>query len=269
MLLFSKVKWSPGLWLRQRCRDQNHHEDNLPRRSHPEARQLREGLALCVLRLQTSGLQVAQADGLQGETGKVIFTSFGRRWKNPQHRGTITHSTKSLLSATSQLEFLFNCLPKAVVLGFFFKKNHTWSHLYTHIITVYCGKFLLWLPKYVWMFDLHVFFWTSAIWLITFCTFPPVDEQVVFIVWLSGQIYSVYTADKSQGSHQLLIFYHSLFKNDKKNPGGTCHVEWLSGCNSGPDQLVANEYIYCYSHVWCHVVSLFSLWLLPKGTHVS
>lgn len=85
MLLFWKVKRSPGLWLRQRCWDQNHHEDNVPRRSHPEARQLRERLALCLLRLQTSGFQVAQADGLQGETGKVILKAFGRRWKNPQH----------------------------------------------------------------------------------------------------------------------------------------------------------------------------------------
>lgn len=102
-----------------------------------------------------------------------------------------------------------------------FFKNHTCSHLYTHIITVYCGKFLLlWLPKYVWMFELRVCFWTSAVRPITFCTFPPVDVQAVFIVWLSGQIYSVYTSDKSQGSRQLLIFYHSLFKNDKKKIRG-------------------------------------------------
>lgn len=68
-----QVKWSSGKRLRQRRWDQNHHEDHISRGRHPEARKLREKLAFCFFRFQTTGLQVAPTDGLQGETGKSNF----------------------------------------------------------------------------------------------------------------------------------------------------------------------------------------------------
>lgn len=151
MFLLSKVKWSPSIWLRQRCGIQNHHEDNVSRRSHPEARKLRERLALCLLRLQTSGFQVAQADGLQGETGKVILTFFFFFLNGVKNSSNIWHEA----CWVPHLCWSFIMMPFRKAFFFFI-----WlSHLDTHIIAVYCRKFLLlWLPECVWMFELRVFF---------------------------------------------------------------------------------------------------------------
>lgn len=80
-LLWPQVKWSSGKRLRQRRWDQNHHEDHISRRRHPEARKLREKLTFCFFRIQTTGLQVAPTDGLQGETGKSHF----RHLKNSEY----------------------------------------------------------------------------------------------------------------------------------------------------------------------------------------
>lgn len=68
--LLLQVKRGAGERLPEGRGVQDHHPHHLPRGSHPEAGALREGLALRLLRLQASRLQVAPADGVQGEAGK-------------------------------------------------------------------------------------------------------------------------------------------------------------------------------------------------------
>lgn len=101
------------------------------------------------------------------------------------------------------------------------------------------------------------------------------DAWAVFIVWLSGPKSSVYIAAYSQGSLQLLIFHLSLFQNRKNQTTcGPCVTLADStgsvpcGCNSTLGQLVACGCVYYY--VWCHSLSLLSLWpILSKSNNVS
>lgn len=85
IILCLQVEWSPSNWLWQRCRDQNHHEDYLPRGSYPETWKLWKRLTFCIFCFQTAGFQVAQTDGLQGETGEDIFKFLKSESHNHEH----------------------------------------------------------------------------------------------------------------------------------------------------------------------------------------
>lgn len=265
MFVFSKVEWSPSIWLRQGCGIQNHHEDNVSRRSHPEARKLRERLALCVLRLQTSGFQVAQADGLQRETGKVICTFFFSNRVEKIHNRHINtqqlnHLTRSLLGASSLLELYRNTTRKTFFFFFFIKSDFlTPSHPHNYSTLQKINR-----PLVAWM-RLNV--WVACLFL-NLCS---LTNHILHIP-SCGRVSCIYSVIKWTNIQLLTVrghvsFLFSAFQflrtTNSNNLWAMCHADRWDGvssmcCNSAHGQLVACVCVHYY--VWYHSLSLFSLW---------